>query len=114
VIVFDALLDHIGSGVDEFKPKAVRAALRPLRRLAADEEIAIVGSMHPRKGKIVSFRDLIANSHQFNAASLLVAPHPDDKELRVLAHGKGTMPGWSRRSSSASSSLRSASAAARG
>ena len=97
IVVFDALLDHIGgAGVDEFKAKAVRAALRPLRRLAADEEIAVVGSMHPRKGRVLSFRDLVANSHQFNAASrssLLLAPHPEDAELRVLALGKANHAG---------------------
>lgn len=97
VVVFDALLDHIGGpGVDEMKPKAVRGALRPLRRLAAEEDVAVVGTMHPRKGRVVSFRDLIANSHQFNAvsrSSLLLAPHPDDPELRVLAWGKGNHAG---------------------
>jgi AAA domain len=66
VVVFDALLDHLGVG-NEFKPKQVRHALRPLRRLAADLGTAVVGSLHPRKGKAVSFRVLIAGSHQFNA-----------------------------------------------
>jgi hypothetical protein len=97
VVVFDALLDHVGgAGVDEFKSKAVRAALRPLRRLAADEQIAVIGSMHPRKGRVLSFRDLVANSHQFNAASrssLLLAPHPEDATLRVLALGKSNHAG---------------------
>ena len=97
VVVFDALLDHLGdAGTDEYKPKAVRNALRPLRRLAAEEQIAAVGSMHPRKGRVLTFRDLVANSHQVNAASrssLLIAPHPDDPELRVLAWGKGNHAG---------------------
>jgi putative DNA primase/helicase len=97
VVIFDALLDHLGGpGVDEFKPKAVRGALAPIRRLAGEEEIAVLGSMHPRKGKVFSFRELVANSHQFNAvsrSSLLLAPHPDDPEWRVLAFGKGNHAG---------------------
>ena len=97
VVVFDALLDHIGgSGVDEFKPKAVRGALRPLRRLAIEEDVAVLGILHPRKGRVASFRDLVANSHQFNAvsrSSLLLAPHPTDAERRVLAWGKGNHAG---------------------
>jgi hypothetical protein len=97
VVVFDALLDHLGdAGTDEYKPKAVRNALKPLRRLAADEEIAVIGALHPRKGRVLTFRDLVANSHQFNAvsrSSLLLAPHPDDPELRLLAWGKGNHAG---------------------
>ena len=97
VVLFDALLDHCGgAATDEFKPKAVRNALRPLRRLAAEELIAVVGSMHPRKGRVLTFRDLVASSHQFNAisrSSLLIAPHPEDPELRVLAWGKGNHAG---------------------
>jgi AAA domain len=97
VVVFDALLDHLGgASVDEFKAKAVRNALRPLRRLAREENVAALGSMHPRKGRALAFRDLIANSHQFNAvsrSSLLLAEHPDDETRRVLVRGKGNLAG---------------------
>jgi hypothetical protein len=97
VVIFDALLDHIGgTSTDEFKPKAVRNALRPLRRLALEENFAAIGSMHPRKGNAVAFRDLIAASHQFNAisrSSLLLAEHPDDDTRRVLVRGKGNLAG---------------------
>lgn len=97
VVFFDALLDHIGgTTVDEYKPKAVRNALRPLRRLALEEGFAAVGSMHPRKGNAGSFRDLLAGSHQFNAisrSSLLLAEHPDDDTRRVLIRGKGNLAG---------------------
>jgi hypothetical protein len=93
IVVFDALLDHLGgASVDEFKPKAVRNALRPLRRLAADEGFAALGAMHPRKGNALTFRDLVANSHQFNAvsrSSLLLATHPEDECRRVLVRAKG-------------------------
>jgi AAA domain len=97
VVVFDALLDNLG-GIDEFRPREVRAALRPLRRLAAEKNVAVVGNMHPRKGEALSFRDLIANSHQFNAvcrSNLLIAQHPDDpgddEGRRVLIRGKGNL-----------------------
>jgi hypothetical protein len=93
----DAMLDHLGdASTDEYRPKAVRHALRPLRRLAADEDIAVIGALHPRKGRVGTFRDLVANSHQFRAvsrSSLLLAPHPDDKEMRILALGKANYAG---------------------
>ena len=52
--------------------------------------------MHPKKGEAVSFRNLVAASHQFNAvsrSSLLLAEHPDDDTRRVLARGKGNLTG---------------------
>jgi AAA domain len=93
VVVFDALLDNIGSA-DAYQPKEVRAALRPLRRFAAGTDVAVLGSLHPRKGDVVSFRDLVAGSHQFNAvsrSSLLIAEHPHDPRRRVLIRGKGNL-----------------------
>jgi hypothetical protein len=97
IVVFDALLDHLGgTKVDEFKPKAVRNALRPLRRLARDRGFAAVGALHPKKGHALTFRDLMAASHQFNAvsrSSLLLAQHPEHKTRRVLARGKGNLTG---------------------
>ena len=56
----------------------------------------MLGTMHPRKGRVVSYRDLVANSHQFNAvsrSSLLLAPHPEDQTKRVVAWGKGNHAG---------------------
>jgi hypothetical protein len=93
VVVFDALLDNLGS-CDAYEPRQVRGALRPLRRFAADRDVAVLGSLHPRKGDALSFRDLVAGSHQFNAvsrSSLLIAEHPDDKRRRVLLRGKGNL-----------------------
>ena len=97
VLILYALLDHVGgAGTDEYKPRQVRAALAPLRRLAGEEEIAVLGSMHPRKGKAQTFRELMAASHQFNAvsrSSMLLAPHPEHDDRRVLALGKSNHAG---------------------
>jgi len=93
VVVFDALLDNLGS-CDAYEPRQVRGALRPLSRFARDAGVAVLGSLHPRKGDAISFRDLVAGSHQFNAvsrSSLLIAEHPDDKRRRVLLRGKGNL-----------------------
>jgi hypothetical protein len=93
VVIFDALLDNLGAA-DVYEPRQVRAALRPLRRFATDHDLAVLGSLHPRKGDALSFRDLVAGSHQFNAvsrSSLLIAEHPDDQRRRVLLRGKGNL-----------------------
>src|SRR5436309_1680310 len=70
------------------------AAARPDRQAVAARRQR--GCRQGRKGRVDTFRDLVANSHQFNAvsrSSLLLAPHPDDEELRVLAWAKGNHAG---------------------
>lgn len=95
IVLFDALLDHVpageaGQGV--YNPKNVRQALLPLRRIAGELDIAVVGLLHPIKGNVTSFRQLLAGSHQFNAisrSSLLLGEDLDDEAARVLVRGKG-------------------------
>jgi hypothetical protein len=96
LVVFDQLLDHVAGGVDGsavYNPKHVRQALVPLRRVAAEMNIATLGLMHPIKGQPRSFRDLVAGSHQFNAvsrSSLMLGRDPEGGEHdRLLVRGKG-------------------------
>jgi hypothetical protein len=93
VLFFDQLLDHLGVSVDDWRQKQVREALRPLRILARELEIATLGCLHPNK-RGDSFRQLIAGTAAFNAvsrSSLLLAQHPEDEDLRVLVRGKGNL-----------------------
>jgi putative DNA primase/helicase len=93
VVVLDALLDNLPDSTDEFKPRSVRAALRPLGRLARQERFAALGSLHTNKGG-ETFRQKMSGSHAFNAlarSGLLLAQHPDDEDRRVLARGKGNL-----------------------
>jgi hypothetical protein len=95
LVVFDQLIDHIPGGSDGqavYNPKHVRQALVPLRRVAAQHEIATLGLLHPIKGHPRSFRELIAGSHQFNAvsrSSLLLGVDPENEKRRLLVRGKG-------------------------
>lgn len=94
LIFLDALLDTLGVDVDDWRSKAVREALRPIRRIAGEVEVGILASLHPNKGQRSSFRDLVSGSHAFNASSrssLLLAAHPDDRDRRVLVRGKGNL-----------------------
>jgi hypothetical protein len=93
--VLDALLDHVpggdnGGGI--YNPKSVRQALLPLRRIASETDIAALGLLHPIKGNVTNFRQLLAGSHQVNAlsrSSLLLGEDPHDDSTRVLVRGKG-------------------------
>jgi AAA domain len=95
LVVFDQLLDHMYGGREGqaiYNPKSVRQSMLPLRRVASATDVAMIGLMHPIKGRVASFRQLIAGSHQFNAvsrSSLLLGVDPDDEKRRVLVRGKG-------------------------
>ena len=95
LLLFDQLLDHIAGGSNGeaiYNPKNVRQAMLPLRRVAGELGVAALGLLHPIKGNVSSFRQLVAGSHQLNAvsrSSLLLAADPDDEDRRVLVRGKG-------------------------
>jgi hypothetical protein len=93
VLFFDQLLDNLGVGVDDWRQKAVRDALQPLRSLARELDVAVLGCLHPNK-RADSFRQLISGAPAFNSvsrSSLLLAQHPDDESVRVLVRGKGNL-----------------------
>jgi hypothetical protein len=93
LLYFDQLLDNLGAGTDDWRQKAVRDALQPLRSLARELDIATLGSLHPNK-RAERFRQLIAGAPAFNSvsrSSLLLAQHPEDEDLRVLVRGKGNL-----------------------
>lgn len=94
VLYIDALLDTLGVDTDDWRSKSIRDALRPLRRMARDLDVAVLASLHPNKGQRGSFRDLLSGSHAFNASSrssLFLTVHPDDDSRRVLVRGKGNL-----------------------
>ena len=94
LIFFDQLLDNLGVDVDDWRAKDIRERLRPLRRVAREMDVLMLGALHPNKGQRSSFRDLVSGSHAFNAlsrSSLLLAQHPEDEDRRVLTRGKGNL-----------------------
>jgi hypothetical protein len=93
VVYFDQLLDNLDALVDDYNQKSVRHALRPLRRIGRDFNMAVLAGLHPNK-RAGSFRELVAGTVAFNAvsrSSLLLAAHPDDPDRRVLCRGKGNL-----------------------
>jgi putative DNA primase/helicase len=93
ILFLDQLLDNLGTGVDDWRQKAVRDALQPFRSIAAELDIAVIGALHPNK-RADTFRRMVAGSGAFNAvsrSSLLLALHPEDETRRVLVRGKGNL-----------------------
>jgi len=92
VVIFDQLLDNLPSGVDPWKDKAVRDALKPARRVFADTQACAIATLHTNKSNATTFRQRISGTQAFNAlsrSSLLLAEHPDDEDRRLLIRGKG-------------------------
>jgi len=93
LIYLDQLTDNLGAAVDDWRAKPVREALAPARQLAREQNVAVLGSLHPNKSG-GSFRQLVSGSIAFNAlsrSSLLLAEHPDDPDRRVVVRGKGNL-----------------------
>ena len=99
LVLLDQVLDHVNGGTageGVYNPKNVREALMPLRRAAGETGVAAVGLLHPVKGNVSSFRQMVGASHQFNAvsrSSLWLARDPEDSDRRVLVRGKGNHSG---------------------
>jgi len=93
VLYLDALIDNLGASVDDWRAKQVRDALAPARQIARDQDVAVLGALHPNRSGS-SFRQLMAGSIAFNAvsrSSLMLAEHPEDPDRRVLVRGKGNL-----------------------
>lgn len=92
VVVMDALNDYLdASKVKVNNEQEVRAALKPLRRLAEEENVTIIGLRHLNKAtdKPAMYRGGGSIALAAVARSvLLVARHPEDKDLRVVVSQK--------------------------
>jgi len=92
IVIFDQLLDNLGSDVDDWRAKSVRDAIAPLRRITAELGITTLAALHTNKSDAGTFRRRLAGTQAFNAlsrSSLLLAEHPDDPDRRVVLRGKG-------------------------
>lgn len=92
VVIFDQLLDNLGSDVDDWRSKSVRDAIAPLRRITAELNITTLAALHTNKSDAATFRRRLSGTQAFNAisrSSLLLAEHPNDPARRVVVRGKG-------------------------
>lgn len=93
VIAFEAIVDHL-AGTDDHKNAEVRRALLPVVELARDRQLLVIGTTHLNKTTTGTYRHRVAGSGGYLAVARvgwLVARHPDEPELRVLALGKGNL-----------------------
>ncbi|MFT4095694.1 MAG: AAA family ATPase [Rhodoblastus sp.] len=91
LIIIDPLYAFVPSASDMYKPNEIRALLAQLSMVAAENDAAMVVIRHLRKSKSdkaiyqgVGSIDVIGAAR----SAVLVALHPDDPDVKVIAHLK--------------------------
>src|SRR5262245_15192843 len=91
LIVIDPLYAYVPSGTDMYKPNEIRALLADIGEIAASVGAAVLVIRHLTKAKRekaiyqgVGSIDVIAAAR----SAVLVAVHPEDDRLKVIAHVK--------------------------
>jgi len=80
LVVFDPLTSFLGSGISPNDPLQVRAVMDSLSLIAAEHDLCILASLHPRKGRSGSPLEWISGSAAWTQAArqvLLLDRHPD-------------------------------------
>jgi hypothetical protein len=95
VVVFDALNNYLdASKVNVNREQQVRQALKPVRDLAAEENVTIIGLRLLNKKTDTSALPRGAGSIALAAVArsvLLVARHPEDESLRIVVPQKSNL-----------------------
>jgi hypothetical protein len=90
LVVLDPMLSRVADRFDTHKDAEVRSALEPLTKVLERTGCAALGLMHFNKnGSSHNVLDRLMASKAFSAVArsiLATAPHPDDPEIRVMAH----------------------------
>jgi hypothetical protein len=91
LIIIDPLNAYVPSGSDMYKPNEIRALLSEIGEIAADQGAAVIIIRHLSKAKRekaiyqgAGLVDVIGAAR----SAMLVAQHPEDEKLKVVAHVK--------------------------
>jgi RecA-family ATPase len=94
LVVVDPLKAFLASGIDDYRDQHIRAALRPLARLAEELQITIVLIRHWNKTPNAKAINRGGGSVAYGAAArvvLVAASDPDDETRHVLAVAKNNL-----------------------
>lgn len=94
VIIIDPLASYLGEKIDGFNEVKVRAVLRPLSKLAAKYDIAIICIMHFKKGLEQVMMYQLAGSLAFTAtarAVFICQRDKEDRDRRLLLPAGGNL-----------------------
>lgn len=96
LMILDPLMSVIDSRLDTHRDREVRTALEPLKTLAEEARMAIVGLIHHNKSGSTDALQLVMGSKAFSAVARSVhtcIPDPDDEtqERRLFATSKNNL-----------------------
>jgi len=87
LIIVDALSSYLGEGTQGNSQNDIRAIIDPVSEWAGENRIAVLGIMHPPKGKQDKAIHLVGGSFAFAAAARIVLGvmrDPDNPERRLM------------------------------
>jgi RecA-family ATPase len=99
LVIIDPLNAYLGGGVDTYNDADIRTVLAPISKLASKHKVAILCIRHLTKTKGGSALYRGQGSIAYIAAArmaLLVAKHPDNPNIRVIAGVKTNITGKSK------------------
>ena len=91
LLVIDPVTAHLSVDVDSHKDASIRLALAPLAKLAQRQKCAVLIVAHLNKDKSTNPKTRVGGSgglYNISRSAMLMAPHPDDEFLRVVASFK--------------------------
>jgi len=94
LIVVDPVVEYLPAATDSHNDMSVRHALRPLRNLAIELGIAIIGLVHLNKGDTLDVAARITGSGAFRNVArsvLVVAEYPDEEGWRAVFQNKSNI-----------------------
>ena len=94
LILLDPLLSRLDATLDTHKDAEVRLALEPLVKLAAEEDVCVLGIIHVNKGTSIDPLNLLMGSRAFAAVArsvLFVMTDPADEKVRLLGQPKNNL-----------------------
>ncbi len=87
LFIIDALSSYLGDGTQGNSQNDIRAIIDPVSEWASENRIAVLGIMHPPKGKQDKAIHLVGGSFAFAAAARIVLGimrDPDNAERRLM------------------------------
>jgi AAA domain len=91
VMMIDPVVEYLPGGTDSHNDLSVRQALRPLRNLAEELGVAVIGLVHLNKADTLDVAARIAGSAAFRNIArsvLVVGDYPEDDAWRVIFQNK--------------------------
>jgi AAA domain len=87
-VIFDPLSSFLAAGMSPNDPLQVRAVMESLAVMAAEHGLCVIGTLHPRKGRLGTPLEWVSGSAAWTQSArqvLLLDRHPDEHDQFLLS-----------------------------